>query len=211
MRSILKATLAIVALAGSTLAQSNVITGDLWKVPDAVARNAIPGNVPATAPDVTFDVNSPLNFTTPGTVATFLSSGGAFNLIENTSGTLASVLSNGVSSTIITFSGFVSVTAGEQFTVAHDDGLTLIIGGLDLGFNPGPTPPTTSTATYNGPSGNFPFQLVYGECCGGSAVLRVDLPFSNQPLGVPEPATLALIGIGIGGLSLARAKRRRTA
>ena len=204
---ILNTVFAIVASAGASLAHSNLITGDLWHVPDAVARNAIPANVPGTTPDVTFDVNSPLNFTTPGTVQTFLNSGGAFNFVENTPGTLGSTLSNGVTSTIISFSGVVTVTNGEHFTVAHDDGLTLIIGGVNLGFNPGPTAPITSTATYTGPSGTFPFQLVYGECCAGSAVLRVDLPFSNP---VPEPSTVTILGIvALMGLGLSRVRRLR--
>jgi len=73
---------------------------------------------------------------------------------------------------LLSFTGTVSVTHNQTFTVTHDDGLTLIIGGLDLGFNPGPTAPTTTTITYTGATGNFPFQLVYGECCGGPAVLQ---------------------------------------
>jgi hypothetical protein len=86
-----------------------------------------------------------------------------------------------------------------MFTVTHDDGLTLIIGGIDLGFNPGPTAPTVNTATYTGPSGTFAFELVYGECCGGPAVLQVDLPFSNTP--VPEGgATIAMLGLALIGL-----------
>jgi hypothetical protein len=175
-------------------------------VSDAVAQNAIPANVPGTTPDVEFDVNSPLNFTTPGSVQTFLNSGGAFNIVENTPGTLASTLSNGVISSIISFTGFVTVTNGEQFSVTHDDGLTLIIGGLNLGFNPGPTAPVTTIATYTGPSGTFPFQLVYGECCAGSAVLQVDLPFSNTPT-VPEPATLALVGAALAAMGWARRRK----
>jgi hypothetical protein len=98
-------------------------------------------------------------------------------------------MDDGVVGTILEFTGFVTVTTGQMFTVTHDDGLTLIIGGLDLGFNPGPTAPVTSIATYTGPSGTFAFQLVYAECCGGPAVLQIDLPFSNV---APEPATLAL-------------------
>jgi hypothetical protein len=89
-----------------------------------------------------------------------------FNIVENTPGTLASLMDNGTQGTLLNFTGSVTVTNGQMFTVTHDDGLTLIIGGTNLGFNPGPTAPIISTATYTGPSGTFPFQLVYAECCG---------------------------------------------
>jgi PEP-CTERM motif len=180
-------------------AHANVVTGNLWHVPEAVSLNAVVGNVPGTTPDVQFSVNSPLNFSGDSvTVGTWLSSGGAFGIIENTSGTLLSLMDDFNQGTLLSFTGLVSVTNGQTFTVAHDDGLTLIIGGLDLGFNPGPTSPTVSIVTYTGPSGNFPFQLVYAECCGGPAVLSVDLPFSS----VPEPATLALLSAGLVGMAI---------
>src|SRR5262249_32912863 len=128
-------------------------SGTLWHVPEASAQDAILANVPATPPDATFDVNSPLSFNATGaTVQTFLTSGGAFNIVSSAA-VLSSLMDDGTTGTIIEFKGFVTVTTGQQFTVTHDDGLTLIIGGVDLGFNAGPTPPVQSLATYTGPSG----------------------------------------------------------
>ena len=98
--------------------------------------------------------------------------------------------------TIVQFLGLVTVTTGQMITVTHDDGLTLTIGATNLGFPSGPAgfPFDVSTATYTGPSGTFPFQLVYADCCGSPAYLRVEA--------VPEPTTLALLGSGLvlGGL-----------
>jgi hypothetical protein len=178
--------------------QANVVSGRLWHVSEADSQNAVPANVPATTPDVTFDVNSPFNFSgTSVTVGTWLGSSLAFNVVENTPGTLASLMDDGVDGTLVSFTGLVSVLNGQTFTVTHDDGLTLIIGGIDLGFNPGPTAPTTTLKTYTGPSGTFPFELVYGECCGGPAVLEIDLPLSNAP---DAGSSLALLSIGAGSL-----------
>jgi hypothetical protein len=189
-------------------AQANTITGRLWLVPEVVTLNAVPANVPATTPDVTFDVNSPMNFNaTSATISAWLATSSAFNITENTAGTLASLMDDGTQGALLEFTGFVSVTNGQTFTVTHDDGLTLIIGSTNLGFSPLPTPPITSTATYTGPSGNFNFQLVYAECCGGPAVLQIDLPFSNTPA-VPLPSA-AWMGLGLlGSLALATRIRR---
>jgi hypothetical protein len=199
---------AALSIAAATGAQAqNVAVGNLWHVPEAISQNAIPGNVPATTPDVIFSVNSPFNFSgTSVTVGTWLASSAAFNIVENTSGTLTSLMDNGAQGTLLSFTGMVSVTNGQHFTVTHDDGLTLIIGGLDLGFNPGPTSPVLTDIVYTGPSGNLPFQLVYGECCGGPAVLQIDLPLNA----VPEPETYALMLAGLGALGFVSRRRRRS-
>ena len=107
------AALATFALCYLGIAQANVITGHLWHVPEAAANNAIPANVPGTTPDVTFDVNSPMNFFgTNATVGTWLGNGSAFNIVENTAGTLASLMDNGVQGTLLEFVG--SVQAARQ-------------------------------------------------------------------------------------------------
>ncbi len=197
---------AALCAAGAGAQAANTAHGKLWHVPEALTFNAVPANVPLTPADVEFDVLSPFNFSgSSTTVGNWLASSAAFNIAEATAGTLASLMDDGTVGTMLEFQGQVTVTNGMQFTVTHDDGLTLIIGGVDLGFNAGPTAPTQSTATYNGPSGTFAFQLVYAECCGGPAVLQVDLPFVA---GVPEPETYALMfgGLGLVGFM---ARRRR--
>ena len=197
----------VLAAAAFGAQAGNVAAGKLWHVPEATSQSAIPANVPGTTPDVIFSVNAPFDFSgTSVTVGTWLGSSSAFDIVENTAGTLASLMDNGTFGTLLEFTGLVTVTTGQTFTVTHDDGLTLIIGGLDLGFSSGPTAPTTSLATYTGPSGTFAFQLVYGECCGGPAVLQVDLPFTAA---VPEPETYALMLAGLGALGFV-ARRRRT-
>jgi len=143
----------------------------------------------------------------PQTVLEWLLSGGSFNINGSGSALSSPMAVPGSTGTIVQFLGFVGVTTGQTFTVTHDDGLTLIIGATNLGFDPGPSGPTTSTAIYNGPSGTFPFQLVYGECCGSPAVLQVNLPLQPQP--VPEPATLTLACTGIVLAGLRRRFQRR--
>jgi hypothetical protein len=188
MKFKLLAVLFVSAVMMFDAAQANTVTGNLWHVPEAISQNAVPANVPGTTPDVEFDVNSPFNFFgSSTTVGNWLASSGAFNIVENTPGTLTSLMDDFNQGTLIKFSGSVTVSNGQTFTVTHDDGLTLIIGAVDLGFNPGPTAPITSTATYTGPSGTFPFELVYGECCGGAAVLQVDLPFVSVPICPNDP------------------------
>ncbi|HKW89743.1 MAG TPA: PEP-CTERM sorting domain-containing protein [Candidatus Acidoferrales bacterium] len=195
----------LVLLAVGSAGASGVITGQIWLVPEGTAQNAIPANVPGTPADATFSVaNGPINFFSGGayTIGEFISNGGGTCADAALAGTCASTMDNFTTGTLIQLTGMVSVTTGETFTVTHDDGLTLIIDGINLGFNPGPTAPTTTTLTWGGPSGNFSFDLVYGECCGSPAVLQTSLPLTSQ---TPEPGSLLLLGTGaLGMLGFAR-------
>ena len=211
----------LLAMAGILLSgtgQADVLSGSLWHVPEEIAQNAIPANISARTPDVTFDVSPPLNFGTVNlgegnTVGTWLASGGASNIVEKTPGTLDSLMDTSIEgcstdcrgvASLLEFSGLVNVTNGQPFTVTHDDGATLTIGGLNLVFSPTPSYPTSSTVTYTGPSGVLPFQLVYAECCGGPAVLQVTSV-------VPEPQTYMMLLAGLGLLgSISMRCRRKT-
>ncbi len=193
MKSLIAASVAVCVFA--IPAQANTINGELWHVPEATAQNATIANTPGTTPDVTFQVNTPLNFSVlspPPTVAQWLTSGSAFNVVQNTAGTLASPMDNFSTGTFVDFKGNVTVTNGMTFTAEHDDGLQLMIGGLMVIDAPGPTSPTLTTVTYTGPSGTFAFNLSYGECCSGQSIMKVNLPFEA----VPGP----IAGAGIPGL-----------
>ncbi len=196
------ALLAAVCVAGSGYA--NVATGSIWENDSTGAGDATPANVPGTTPDVTFTVTTPIDFAGGSlyTIGEFLSSGGA------TVDTGASELGNTLDNTIFNFTGTVTVTTGESFTVGHDDGLTLVIGSLTVINVPGPTPFAVTTETYTGPSGNLPFQLVYGECCGAPADLSISLPLSGT---IPEPSTWAMMVLGFAGLGFAGYRRSRKA
>ena len=192
MRKLLIGT-ALALLSFSSVASANTVAGSIWENQAGPSANATPGNVPGSAPNVTFTVNSPFTFTSGPlyTIGEFLSSGGASVV------TGAGELGHTLFDTLFNFTGQVSVTHGQTFTVTHDDGLTLVIDGNTVINAPLPHSPITEDFTYNGPTGTFNFQLVYGECCGAPAELQISLPLQSA---VPEPSTWAMMIIGFAGL-----------
>lgn len=199
--------LALFAIAIFLMAAANAgastISGQGWFVSNATAGDAIPANVPLTAPDVTFDVNG-INFSSisGGNDSAFyelgqwLGTGGAFNIVYAAPGDATTNLSDGsTTGMMFEFTGSAFFTNGQSFTVAHDDGLTAIVGGLTVINDPGPTPPTTTTGTYTGPTGTQTFDFVYGECCGAPAVFQTTLvPPSGSGTGQPSAARHGAFG-----------------
>src|SRR3989442_12344454 len=125
-----------VVLAFVGTAQANLISGNLYRVSEATSQNAIVANVPATTPDVTFQVNSPLSFSaSSATIGVWLGTGGAFNIVENTAGTPAAFLEKPTPGPPLDFKGIVPFPQGATFTGSHGDCLNLLIRGRHLGVN----------------------------------------------------------------------------
>ncbi len=198
---------------------AGTVSGELWEVTNTEASNATPAEItglPGGLPGATFTVPSgnlsfnPTDSNPPYTLGTFLSSGGVSSAtyINGAAATDSLAGASGSAGTLFQFTGSVTVTTGETFTAAHDDGLTLVIDGITVISAPGPTSAVLTTETYSGPSGTYAFDLVYGECCGPPAELVVNLPFTAA---TPLPAALPLFASGLGVVGFLGLRRKRKA
>jgi hypothetical protein len=201
-----------------------------YLVSNADASNATQAQLIADSGDVNhynFTVSG-LNFNSNGSTdyqaLSYLTSLGSLVGTPTYSGSVSATTSlssgNGSNQTgfLYEFSGSAVFNSGS-FTIAHDDGVTVIIGGNFVGTQllgagaqtivnlPGASSAVTTTVTYTpqGP-GAINFEVIYGECCGAPAVLTTTL----VPASTPEPTSVVLFGttlFGIGTLVRRRFKK----
>jgi hypothetical protein len=132
-----------------------------------------------------------------------------------------------IDNTYVRLSGFITLSAGPHtMSLYSDDGALMFINGSLIVNNNGSHAPVGATGVFNaGGGGTFSFEIRYDENQGGSAQLLAQRECAAPPTGagcvalqgseltsgaaaVPEPATLLVLGAGLGALA-GIAKRRR--
>ncbi len=206
MKKLLLGVASAALVLGATAAKA-AINVSLWLDQPAAASDARFTNLPGLgAADATFSVPQIDFFSDDSDVST----------IDQFLGTsLGGTVGNHLlDNTVFLFTGSLFLNAGDNtFVVPHDDGVQLDISGFGRVIDAPPatseddTPFTVTAAS----AGFHTFQLVYGECCSGHAVIRFTI--NDQPVtgGIPEPMTWSLMIMGFGAAGAMLRKGRKAA
>ncbi len=197
----LTAACSVGVMMASTAAGNAQINGSLWLNNANASDATLTATAAAGTPDATF-ASTGINYNPSDTGAnytpnsflnspTFMNTSAGFSPTAN------------LDNTLFLFTGSVFLNSGANtFVVGHDDGLQLNIDGIGMVVDdPGPTALAETPFTVTAPSsGEYSFELSYGECCGPPASLVWDI--NNQIVGtVPDAtSTLSLLGISLSGL-----------
>ena len=151
-----------------------------------------------------FSDNGTLNFTTPANNrrSFFNSCGGA---VSDSTG-LNTLVSGPVFTltTVMTISGTTAFQAWGSLPT-DDDGTTAYntFANAGAGLTGGPSPTSSMSMRFSNPNGSK-WELVYGVVNGLPEVLPMDATSR-----VSEPATLGIIGLGLGLLGMASQRHRK--
>lgn len=189
---------------------ADAILGQLWINQSGVASDALLSSVPGLGtPDATFAPGA-INYDSNVSSYTI---GGFLNNPTFTNQSAAFIANGGAAAsldnTVIYLTGTVGLQAGNNsFVLGHDDGVQLNINGIGLVVDsPLQTAFVNTPFTVSAPStGNYNFQLVYGECCSAPAALLWTIN-NVQITSVPDPATPALLVLGLAGIGYYRRRR----
>lgn len=187
-------------LLSAGIAHADLVTGSVYTTTPYPAPLSSSQTPPGTLLG-TFGVSNINYFSAGGasyTVGGFLASGGG-----TVTGLSSSVSNMSLDNKELQLTGTTYLQAGVTYTINHDDGVYLYLGGNPIPVIASPGPNTAQADSFTvATSGGYSFDLLYAEVNGAPATLNF-----NGPLATPEPSSFILLGSGL--LTAAGMLRRR--